>query len=160
MKNNRRLPPIAYLLLTIVVVWSGNQLWQSITHFGQTTLTDRHSSGERLLIREIDSSEKRSGIKSFANGDYNLAIEYFQASLKESHNDVETRLYLQNSIAIQKVGDPKKLVKIAAVVPIGSNVNIAQEMLRGISTVQMEVNQRGGINGTPQIGRASCRERV
>ena len=149
MKNTRRLPPIAYLLLTIVVVWSGNQLWQSIAHSDRATLTDRRSSGERLLITEIDSSAKRSGIKSFANGDYNSAIEHFQASLKESRNDVETRLYLQNSIAIQKVGDPKKLVKIAVVVPIGSNVNIAQEMLRGISTAQMEVNQRGGINGIP-----------
>ena len=149
MKKTRRLPPIAYVLFAIALVWSGNQLWQSITHSERTTLADRRSSGERLLITEIDSSEKRSGIKSFANGDYNSAIEHFQASLKESRNDVETRLYLQNSIAIQKVGDPKKLVKIAVVVPIGSNVNIAQEMLRGISTVQMEVNQRGGINGIP-----------
>lgn len=87
---------------------------------------------------------KKSGIKAFANGNYNLAIEHFQASLKESRNDVETRIYLQNSIVIQKVGDPKKLVKIAVVVSIGSNVNIAQEMLREISAVQ-EVNQRGGI---------------
>jgi branched-chain amino acid transport system substrate-binding protein len=149
MQNTRRLPPIAYLLFAIVVAWGVNQLWQSITHFGQTTLTDRRSSGERLLITEIDSSEKRSGIQSFANGDFNSAIEHFQASLKESRNDVETRLYLQNSIAIQKVGDPKKLVKIAVFVPIGSNVNIAQEMLRGISQVQMEINQRGGINGIP-----------
>ena len=150
MKNTRRrLPPIAYLLLAIVVVWSANQLWQSITHSSRATLTERRSSGERLLITEIDSSEKRSGIKSFANGDYNSEIEHFQASLKESRNDVETRLYLENSIAIQKVSDPKKLVKIAVVVPIGSNVNIAQEMLRGISQIQMEVNQRGGINGIP-----------
>lgn len=149
MKKPRRLPPIAYFLFAIVLVWGSNQLWQSITHFGQTTLTDRSSSGERLLITEIDSSEKRSGIKAFVDGDFNSAIEHFQSSLKESRNDVETRLYLQNSIAIQKVGDPKKLVKIAVVVPIGSNVNIAQEMLRGISQVQMEINQSGGINGIP-----------
>ena len=149
MKNTRRLPPIAYLLFTIVLVWSGNQLWQYITHPRQTNLADRRSIGERLLIKEIDSSEKREGIKSFANGDYDGAIPHFQASLQSQRNDPEGIIYLQNSMAIHKVGDPKKLIKMGIIVPIGSNINIAQEMLRGIGQVQMEVNQRGGINGMP-----------
>jgi branched-chain amino acid transport system substrate-binding protein len=148
MKNNRRLPPIAYLLLTIVLFWCGNQLWR-IAHPPQNNLTDRHSLGERLLVKELNFAEKRKGIAAFANRDYNSAIEHFQASLKENRNDVETQIYLHNSMAFQKVGNSKKLVKIAIVVPIGSNINIAQEMLRGVSEVQMEVNQRGGINGMP-----------
>lgn len=150
MKNTRRsIPPIAYLLLSIVLFWGVNQIWHFITQPHQNNLADRHSSGERLLIKEIESSEKREGIKSFANGDYDSAIQHFQASLQSQPNDPEGRIYLLNSMAIHKVSDPQKLVKIAVVVPIGSNTNIAREMLRGVSEVQMEVNQRGGVNGVP-----------
>lgn len=150
MKNTRwSVPPIAYLFFTIALIWGGNQIWQYITQPHQINLTDRHSSGERLLIKEIDSSEKREGIKSFADGDYDGAIQHFQASLQDKRNDPEGTIYLRNSMAIHKVGDPKKLAKIAVIVPIGSNTNIAQEMLRGVSEVQMEVNQRGGVNGVP-----------
>jgi branched-chain amino acid transport system substrate-binding protein len=149
MKKFRRLPPIFYLIFTIIIIWGSNQIWKFITQPHQTNLTDRHSSGERLLIKENDSAEKRSGIKSFADGNYDGAIQHFQASLKENRNDPETSIYLQNSIAIHKVSDRKKLPKIAVVVPIGTNINIAKEMLRGISEIQMDVNQHGGINGMP-----------
>jgi branched-chain amino acid transport system substrate-binding protein len=149
MKKFRRLPPIFYLIFTIIIIWGSNQIWQYITQPHQTNLTDRHSSGERLLIKENDSAEKRSGIKSFADGNYDGAIQHFQASLKENRNDPETSIYLQNSIAIHKVSDRKKLPKLAVVVPIGTNINIAKEMLRGVSEVQMDVNQHGGINGMP-----------
>lgn len=151
MKNTRRLPPIFYLLFTIVLVWSVNQLWKHLTQPHQADLTDRSSIGERLLIKEIDSSEKREGINSFANGDYDGATQHFRASLQQSQNDPESKVYSQNSVAIQKVGDAKKLVKIAVVIPIGSNVNIAQEMLRGVSQIQAEINQSGGINGLPIV---------
>jgi branched-chain amino acid transport system substrate-binding protein len=151
MKNTRRLPPIFYLLFTIVLVWSTNQLWKHFTQPHQANLTDRSSIGERLLIKEIDSSEKREGISSFANGDYDGATQHFRSSLQQSQNDPESRVYSQNSMAIQKVGDAKKLVKIAVVIPIGSNINIAQEMLRGVSQMQLEINQSGGINGLPIV---------
>jgi branched-chain amino acid transport system substrate-binding protein len=151
MKNTRRWPPIAYLVVTIVFVWSGNQLWKHFTQPHQTDLTNRHSIGQRLLIKEVDSPDKREGIESFANGDYDAANQHFQASLQVKPNDSESRIYQNNSMAIQKVGDSKKLVKIDIVVPIGTNISIAQEMLRGVTQVQTEVNQRGGINGVPLI---------
>ena len=40
-------------------------------------------------------------------------------------------------------------MKIAVSVPIGSNLNIAQEILRGAAQAQDEVNNSGGINGIP-----------
>lgn len=83
MKNTRwSVPPIAYLLFTIALIWGGNQIWQYITQPHQINITDRHSSGERLLVKEIDSSEKRDGIKAFADGDYDSTIKHFQASLQ------------------------------------------------------------------------------
>jgi branched-chain amino acid transport system substrate-binding protein len=151
MKNPRRLPPIFYLIVTIVLFWSSHQIWKNITQHYQTDLTDRRSIGEKLLIKEIDSAEKRAGIKSFAGGNYDEAIEHFQRSLTEHKNDPESQIYLSNSIAIKKAGDGKKIVKIAAVIPISSNTNVSQEMLRGIAQVAIEVNQRGGINGVPAI---------
>jgi branched-chain amino acid transport system substrate-binding protein len=151
MKNSRRLPPIFYLFVTILLFWVGHQIWDYFTQPRQINLTDRHSIGERLLIKEVDSPDKRDGIESFANGDYDTASQKFQASLQVKQNDPESQIYKNNSLAIQKVGDPKKLVKIDVVVPISSNINIAQEMLRGVSQVQTEVNQRGGINGVPLI---------
>jgi branched-chain amino acid transport system substrate-binding protein len=151
MKNPRRLPPIFYLIVTIILFWSSHQIGKNITQYHQTDLTDRRSIGEKLLIKEIDSSEKREGIKSFASGNYDEAIEHFQRSLTEHKNDPESQLYLSNSIALKKAGDGKKIVKIAAVVPISSNTNVSQEMLRGIAQVVTEINQRGGINGIPLI---------
>jgi branched-chain amino acid transport system substrate-binding protein len=38
-------------------------------------------------------------------------------------------------------------LKIAVSVPIGSNPNVAQEILRGVRQAQDEVNNSGGING-------------
>ena len=69
MKNTRRLPPIAYLLLTVALFWSCYQLFQNITQPDRTNLTNRRSLGEKFLVKEIDSSEKREGIKSFADRD-------------------------------------------------------------------------------------------
>ncbi len=149
--KRRRLPPIAYLLITIFFIWLGNSLWNWIPHSDRNNLTDRRSIGEKLLIKEIDYAEKREGIKSFASGNYDEAIEHFQKALSEHKNDPEGQVFLSNSLAIKKAGDVKKTVKIAAVVPISSNTNISQEMLRGLAQVQIETNQRGGINGVPLI---------
>jgi branched-chain amino acid transport system substrate-binding protein len=155
MKNTSRrpIPPIAYILIAILMALGISQLWQWIFKQNQPSYnhnqTDRRSIGERLLVKEIDSSAKSEGIKSFASGNYDAAIQNFQASLRDKRNDPETQIYLQNSIAIKKAGDSKKTAKIAVIVPIGSNINIAQEMLRGVSEVQLEVNQRGGVNGMP-----------
>jgi branched-chain amino acid transport system substrate-binding protein len=131
--------------------WVGHQIWDYFTQPRQINLTDRHSIGERLLIKEVDSSEKREGINLFANSDYEAATQHFQSSLQQNRNDPEANVYAQNSMAIQKVGDAKKLVKIAVVIPIGSNTNISLEILRGVSEMQLEINQRGGINGVPII---------
>jgi hypothetical protein len=74
MNKSRRLPPIFYLIFTIIIIVLGNQIWRSITQSPQNNLTDRYSMGERLLVKENDSAEKRSGIKSFADGNYDAAI--------------------------------------------------------------------------------------
>ncbi len=110
-------------------------------------LADRTSLGDRLLIKTSGTQAKSDGIKAFAEGDYDRSIEHFQSSLKDQPNDPEARIYLSNSIAAQfaKRINLQKQRKIAVVVPIGSNLNVAQEILRGVAQVQQEINRKGGI---------------
>ena len=102
------------------------------------------STGERVLISEKLTAEKQSGVEAFAKGNWNEAIAKFQASLLQNPNDPEARIYLNNA----KIGNSKAL-KIAVSVPIGSTINIAQEILRGAAQSQDEVNNSGGISGIP-----------
>lgn len=102
------------------------------------------NTGERVLISEKLTVEKQSGVEAFAKGNWNEAIAKFQASLLQNPNDPEARIYLNNA----KIGNSKAL-KIAVSVPIGSTINIAQEILRGAAQAQDEVNNSGGISGIP-----------
>ncbi|MCU0546499.1 MAG: ABC transporter substrate-binding protein [Oscillatoriaceae cyanobacterium Prado104] len=102
----------------------------------------RLSSGDRILVTSQSTAEKQAGVAAFAKGDYKGAIEQFQASLQKNRNDPETAIYLSNA----RASDTNPL-KIAVSVPIGSNPNVAQEMLRGVAQAQDEINANGGIRG-------------
>ena len=107
-------------------------------------IKERISIGEKILITENLTPEKQAGVEAFARGNWNEAIAKFQTSIQQKQNDPETLIYLNNA----KIGNTKAL-KIAVSVPIGSNPNIAQEILRGAAQAQDEVNNSGGINGIP-----------
>ena len=123
--------PIAYAVISLAILINSCS--------NNNRLFDRASLGERLLIKTNDSQQKSDGIRNFAKGDYHQAISDFQTALKNEPNDPESRIYLNNSLAIIKVGDRQKLRKIAVVVPIGTNLNVAQEILRGVAQVQTEI---------------------
>jgi branched-chain amino acid transport system substrate-binding protein len=108
----------------------------------QSTLVERTSSGERLLVKTNDSQDKSDGISEFYRENYKRAAELFQSALIDRPNDPETRIYLNNSLAIVRAGVSDRLKKIAVVVPIGSNINVAQEILRGAAQAQTEVNHQ------------------
>jgi branched-chain amino acid transport system substrate-binding protein len=135
-----RLSPFAYFCISLLIL---------LASCGQngTELTNRISKGERLLIKASGTQAKSDGIKTFTESDYDRAIENFQASLKDQPNDPEARIYLNNSLAAQfaKRIDLSKPPKIAVVVPIGSNLNIAQELMRGVAQIQQEINRQGGV---------------
>jgi branched-chain amino acid transport system substrate-binding protein len=101
------------------------------------------SLGSKLLIEADATPEKRAGVAAFAKGDFEDAIAQFEASLQKRQNDPETLIYWNNARV------SKSALRIAVSVPIGSNLNVAQEMLRGVAQAQDEVNQNGGINGVP-----------
>ncbi|WOB44813.1 amino acid ABC transporter substrate-binding protein [Thermoleptolyngbya oregonensis NK1-22] len=108
-----------------------------------SSLPDRISLGNRQLIASVTTPAKREGIAAFEAQDYDKAVEWFELSLKALPNDPETLIYLNNA----RLSRQQTPYKIATSVPIGKNLNVAQEILRGVAQAQDEVNRSGGING-------------
>jgi len=107
-------------------------------------LTTRKSEGEKLLITAESNADKEAAIAAIAKKDYATATAKWEASLSKQRSDPEALIYLNNA----KIGDQKSLT-IAVSVPIGGNLNVAKEILRGVAQAQTEINSQGGINGTP-----------
>ena len=107
-------------------------------------LPQRFSQGEKILISQVTTPAKELAILEFAAGDYNKAGSLLEKSLLNSPNDPESLIYLNNA----RIGQ-EEAYKIAVSIPIGSNVNAAQEILRGVAQAQNRINQEGGIKGIP-----------
>ncbi len=148
--QRRSPPPILFFVLGIILFVSlprilpfvQSKLPSSVTIASSNSpISNRMSLGDRLLFPN-PTPDQQKGAEAFARGDYRAAAEHFQTSLRMRRNDPETRIYLNNAA----VGHRKSL-PIAVSVPIGSNPNVAQEILRGVAQAQQEINQTGGIGG-------------
>lgn len=106
------------------------------------SLGDRISLGEEILLKQDTNPDKEAGVQAFLKGDCNTAIDKFNSSRKVNYTDPETLIYLNNARARLK----SYRLKIAVSVPIGTNPNVAKEILRGVAQVQDEVNNSGDIN--------------
>lgn len=130
-------------LLTAVGVMAGvgicASLWFAID---QIMFRSRISFGEKILVQSVKTADKEAGVRAFWFKDYKTAFNKFKNSLHQLRNDPETLIYLNNA----KIGN-NNAITIAVAVPIGSNSNVAQEILRGVAQAQDEVNSQGGING-------------
>ena len=107
-------------------------------------LATRKSEGEKLLIAAETNADKAQAIAAIAKKDYATAVSKWEASLSKQRSDPEALIYLNNA----KIGEQKSLT-IAVSVPIGGNLNVAKEILRGVAQAQTEVNSQGGINAVP-----------
>lgn len=107
---------------------------------------DRISVGEEILVKpekQDTNLDKEAGVKAFAQSDCKTAIEKFNSYWQTNRSDPEALIYLNNAKALQQ----KERLKIAVSAPIGSNQNVAKEILRGVAQEQNEVNNNGGIQG-------------
>ena len=102
------------------------------------------SWGERSLIAAASSPAKQQGIAAIASGDHVTAVTQLEASLQANRNDPEALIYLNNA----RIGNLPSY-NIAVVAPLGSAVNPAKEILRGVAQAQTEINQANGIQGVP-----------
>ena len=107
-------------------------------------LQDRLSQGERILISQIATPAKEMAVAAYTQGNYKDAAYLFETSLKTEANDPEALIYLNNA----RIGQGKSH-RIAVSIPIGSDVNAAQEILRGVAQGQDRINQAGGIDNVP-----------
>ncbi|GAB4216750.1 MAG: ABC transporter substrate-binding protein [Synechococcales cyanobacterium] len=97
------------------------------------------SQGERLLIAESTSPEKVAGTQAMTSQNWEEAVRQFSAARTPLRSDPETLIYLNNA----RLGAAPAL-EIAVVVPIGSSVNPAREILRGVAQMQERHNQNRG----------------
>jgi branched-chain amino acid transport system substrate-binding protein len=142
-------PPIVFIAtgLGLVMGFYGLGIGKKMPiPLGQDSIQDRMSLGEKILIGAQATQDKELGAKAFAAGDYRRAIDGFKASLASVPNDPETVMYLSNAEAANANTTTRT---IAVSVPISSNLNVAQEILRGVAQIQREVNRSGGVNGQP-----------
>ena len=143
-KDRRSLPPIALILVFGLVAWGAYKLipylLNGLFHNNSSPIANRMSLGDKILVASATTAEKQAGVKAFAKGDYKEAAKQFQASLQQNRNDPETVIYLNNALASDRTP-----LKIAVSVPIASNPNVAQEILRGVAQAQDEINLKGGI---------------
>ena len=107
------------------------------------SVKERVSMGNQVLITADSTPDKQVGVKAFAVGDYSRAAAKFSSSLQLYPNDPEALIYMNNAVAASK---GSKLT-IGVSVPIGGNLNVAKEILRGVAQAQNELNQSGGIKG-------------
>jgi branched-chain amino acid transport system substrate-binding protein len=140
-------PPIVFiasgLMLVVCAFWAKSNFKIGWPLSDPPSLKNM-SLGQKALVLAEMTPDKEEGIQAFAAGDYDTAIAKFDAHLKRRPNDPEARVYLNNA----KIGDRMHLL-IAVSIPISSNLNVAQEILRGVSQVQDELNKERGIKGLP-----------
>jgi branched-chain amino acid transport system substrate-binding protein len=108
----------------------------------EDNIEKRISVGDKILVTANSNPEKQAGVKAFASKEYVTALRKFDAALKSDRNDPETLIYRNNTSAART----KDIYKIAVSVPIGGNLNVAKEILRGVAQAQNEINQSGGVN--------------
>lgn len=83
------------------------------------------------------------GIQAFSSGNYARAIEFFQEVVAAEPTNPEPKIYLNNAIARQN----GSLFNLAAVISAEDNLEISQEILRGVAEAQNKFNRENGKDG-------------
>lgn len=128
-----------------VVYWVSNHNTQLpfVGKAEKNPIQKRLSVGEKILVTAHNNATKQEGTTAFASGNYVIALDKFHSSLKSESNDPETRIYLNNTLAAKSDSS----FRIGVSVPIGGNLNVAQEILRGVAQAQEKINRDGGVGG-------------
>jgi branched-chain amino acid transport system substrate-binding protein len=123
---------------------SPEQTFSNKSPQSEQSMEQRLSAGKKLLIPGPATAKKQEAVQAIASGNYNTAITNLETSLQANRNDPEALIYLNNA----RIGNQKSYM-IAVAVPIGSDINAALEILRGVAQAQNELNQSGGLSGIP-----------
>lgn len=145
---------ILSLLITVALVTGGlwwfknrsGNLAENPQPTGETgtsnqSVIERISAGEKLLSSDT-TPQKKAAAEAIAKSNYTEAIKQLEQARKANPNEPENLIYLNNA----RIGNQKSY-NIAVAVPLSSEINSAQEILRGVAQGQEEINQKGGIKG-------------
>jgi branched-chain amino acid transport system substrate-binding protein len=124
------------------------QVWKSNPSGAASPSDPEISLGDKILLKDVGTADKLAGAKAFGAGDYNKALIAFEASLSKQRNDPEALIYFNNTTAKLK---SQATAELAVSVPIGTNPNVASEILRGVAQAQDEINTKGGIASRPLV---------
>ncbi len=127
---------IGGVITTIGVYAIGSHWWEEFQFWNRT------SYGEKILIPSVNNQDKELGVEAFLHQDYGRAFLKFQNALQQLPNDPETLIYLNNA----EIGNRSNFA-VAVSVPISSNKNVAQEILRGVAQAQHEINHQSRMQG-------------
>jgi len=107
------------------------------------TIQERISLGAKVLVTADNNPDKQAGVQAFSVGNYTTAVAKFNSSLQLNRNDPEAWIYLSNAAAAAN----GNVFRIGVSIPIGGNLNVAKEILRGVAQAQYEINHNGGVGG-------------
>ncbi|NBD33556.1 MAG: ABC transporter substrate-binding protein [Cyanobacteria bacterium] len=153
MASKKGPPPVVYVVLGIILIVGGYQLLPTIIDIFQDDnqeLRERFSDGDKELVEPSVKNpafvqSKQRGLQAMAAENYSQAVQDFEAALQEKRNSPETLIYLNNA----RIGE-EQAFEVAVTVPLGTDTQLfALELLRGYAQAQQEINQAGGVNGTP-----------
>ncbi|MDJ1183950.1 ABC transporter substrate-binding protein [Roseofilum casamattae] len=141
---------LLFLIGVFIVQFSNSKkqynLCSEVKSYQSNPQGDRRSIGSKFFIQENDNESKENIEQLFKDCDFQFAQKELESILSKTPNDPEALIYLNNA----NVADQPN-VKIVTSVPIESNPDAAQEILRGVAQAQKEVNESNGINGTKLV---------
>lgn len=157
--KSRKIIVFGILIAILLTIWSINRQKESanLASSKSKTLVERWltrnqnqenyeieqrlSLGEKILISADNNPDKQFAVEKFAAGDFFKAQVQFANSLRAYPNDPEALIYLNNSLAAIDL----ETIKIGVSIPVGGSLDVAKEILRGVSQAQNEINKQGGI---------------
>lgn len=101
------------------------------------------SEGTHSLLSN-SSALKKQGLKAYATGNYETAVDALEGALNSDRNDPEALIYLNNA----RIGD-QAAHTLAVIAPVGDTNEIGLELLRGVGQAQRDLNQQAGSDGVP-----------
>ncbi|MGB7414929.1 MAG: ABC transporter substrate-binding protein [Thermosynechococcaceae cyanobacterium] len=134
-----RLPPVVYLLCAAGL--AGLYLMQPVLKpflptWSRDPLASRRSLGQISFSKANASEAEQLGVQAFAKGDYAEAAQQFEQATQSSVTDPIPVIYAENARWLESPH-----LKVAAMVPLGSNREVALEMLRGLALTQRAYNR-------------------
>jgi branched-chain amino acid transport system substrate-binding protein len=150
--QQKKRSPVLWIIVGMAIAFSLPylmQVWKSNPSGATSSPSDPEISlGDKILLKDVGTADKLAGAKAFGAGDYNKALTAFEASLSKQRNDPEALIYFNNTTAKLK---SQVTAELAVSVPIGTNPNVASEILRGVAQAQDEINTKGGIATRPLV---------